>query len=96
MNRITMMVHNMRFLLLNDPWKDQLEVTWSSDRVTVDYRPSRMKMPAAMARIARRTPRLPRAGIKAKRPYAIRKMASNSIPIFLVIFMAIFLSYTIE
>jgi hypothetical protein len=33
MNRITMIVHNMRFLLLNDLLKDLLDATWSVGRV---------------------------------------------------------------
>ena len=35
-NRITMMVHNMRFLLLNDQFNDLLEATRPVDRVAVD------------------------------------------------------------
>ena len=34
--RITMIVHNMRFLLLNDLVNNLLEATWSVDRVAVD------------------------------------------------------------
>ena len=57
------------------------------DRVKFSYRPIRMKTPAAIARIARTMLRLLSEGIKANKPKAIRKMASNRKPIFLVIFM---------
>ena len=43
-----------------------------------------IKIPAAIARIARITVRPPKAGISAKRPQAISQMASNSMPIFFV------------
>jgi len=42
-----------------------------------------MKIPAAMARIARTRPRPLRAGISETRPQAMSQMASKSMPMFL-------------
>ena len=53
-----------------------------------------MKIPAAIARIARITPSPP-IGTNADKPQRMRKIASNNIPIFLVIFMVIILSFVI-
>jgi len=46
-----------------------------------------MNTPAAMARIARTIPRPLRAGIRAIKPQRISQIASNSMPIFLVILL---------
>jgi hypothetical protein len=57
------------------------------DRQTVrqvTYRFSKMKIPAAMARIGSNWPRPLRTGIKVIRPQAMSQIASKSMPIFLV------------
>jgi hypothetical protein len=46
-----------------------------------------MKIPAAMARIGRTRLRPLRAGISVVKPQAIRKIASKSMPMFLVNFL---------
>jgi hypothetical protein len=43
-----------------------------------------MKIPAAMARIARTGLKLLRAGISANRPQAMSQIASKSMPMFFV------------
>jgi hypothetical protein len=43
-----------------------------------------MKIPAAMARNGRTTPRTLRAGISVTKPQRMSQMANKSIPIFLV------------
>jgi hypothetical protein len=45
-----------------------------------------------MARIAKITPKPPKAGTKADKPQAMSQMLSNNMPMFRVIFMAITLS----
>jgi len=53
-----------------------------------------MKTPAAMARIAKITPRPARAGINAARPERMSQMASKSMPMFFVnLFKHVILSF---
>jgi hypothetical protein len=53
------------------------------------YRPIRINIPAAMARIARMVPNPAMAGTKVTRPVRISQMPSNNIPIFLVKFILV-------
>jgi hypothetical protein len=90
--RITIIVHNMRFLLLNDLLKDLLVgATWSLDRVTVDLTAQQDEKTGsdgddrqdhAEAANTRRV----------TRPKVIRKTANEIIPIFLMIYMHVLLS----
>ena len=59
----------------------------TAKRTVTAYLPTRIRTPAAMARIAQTTLRLARAGTNALRPSTISQIASKSIPRFFVMFM---------